>query len=81
MVVARSGITGFLSWSAQLQRQESGVLKLRPVFGHGCRRHDQLGRLRDLRTNRPQNTLGQLTGCRTVGLQRTPDRPDMLNRT
>ena len=40
----------FPSWCAplQLQRHDSRVLELPPVLEHGCRRHDELGRLRDL---------------------------------
>lgn len=73
----------FPSWGAPVQVQPGGsrVLKLQPVLEHGCRRHDELGRLRNLRTNRPHNTLGQLTGVSNRRLHRTPDRPDTLNRT
>lgn len=53
----------FPSWCAplQLQRHDSRVLKLQPVLQHGRRRHDDLGRLGDLRINRPHNSLGQIT--------------------
>jgi hypothetical protein len=51
----------FPSWCVPLQRHDSSVLKLPPVLEHGCRQRDELGRLRDLSTNRPHNTLGQLT--------------------
>jgi hypothetical protein len=78
MVVVRSGITGF-GRGVRRCRNRTCLTRSRSLNAGAVGTRSSAA-VKDLRTSRPHNTLGQLTGVSYCGLQRTPDRPDTLSR-